>query len=163
MWGLFLPAKHMWEKTNPLCYRILMIQVWSRSVMPAETCGHCLPSDCWTAQAIDSVNMNKMWATLDALTALLNNRGLLRHQRLLPMSTLFSKQPANCQSSMGLKRQDGVVVSISTLAVLLLELFFWSFMCRRSGQLRSSKNVLRGWWLFKPSRLQTWQALRWDL
>lgn len=98
---------------------------------------------------LDPVSMNEMQVMFDTFP--LNNPSLLGHQTLLPMSTLFSKQPATARSEWALRgRIRGGGACRSPPPALLLELFFWSFMCRGSGQLRSSKNVLRGWWLFKP-------------
>lgn len=92
-------------------------------------------------------------AVLDLLTSLLNNRKLLRLQSLLPVCLHCSVNNPQMPDLNGLWEAGGAgLVSISTPPSLppWTVLFFWSFMCRGSGQLRCSKNILRGWWLFKP-------------
>lgn len=66
-------------------------------------------------------------------------------------STLLSKQATNARSEWAVRGGRGWLVSISTPSLPPSTVhFFWSFMCRGSGQLRHSKNILRAWWLFKP-------------
>lgn len=68
------------------------------------------------------------------------------------VSTLLSKQPTNARSEWAVRGGRGwfgVNLHPPSLPPWTV-LFFWSFMCRGSGQLRCSKNILRGWWLFKP-------------
>lgn len=99
-------SRHMWHKA-PVIW-----SVWHKSGVSLS----CLPRHVsqqgergaivsWliteqhrvsTHQSIRSV-WTRMWVTLHFLTSLQNNHRLLRCQRLLPMSTMFSKQPATAR------------------------------------------------------------------
>lgn len=130
--------------------------------MPARTCvtaegtrSHCFLADHWTAKAshssVGQVGMSEnvshircshfpskqSWAVK-----------MLRCQSLLQMLLLLSKQPATSRSEWAIR---GRMVMGGVLSIYPLTppqppphpnsppLFFWSFMCMGSGQLRSSK------------------------
>lgn len=62
-----------------------------------------------TGYQLSLFGVNQTWAMLDVLTSPLNNHRLLRRQTLLPVSTLFSKQPATARSEWVVRGRMGVV------------------------------------------------------